>query len=85
MFIGYSVGQIITPNFFLASESPRYPTGFRAVYVSVALMIVIEIVMMSVSRRIYQALFADSIIVFISILKIVDEIASLLPPYRALK
>jgi hypothetical protein len=29
--MAYSVGQIITPNFFLASESPRYPTGFRAV------------------------------------------------------
>ena len=46
MFMGYSVGQIITPHFFLASESPRYPTGFRAVYVSVCLMIVIEIAMM---------------------------------------
>lgn len=47
MFMGYSVGQIITPHFFLASESPRYPTGFRAVYVSVSLMIVIEIALVA--------------------------------------
>lgn len=46
MFMAYSVGQIITPQFFLARESPRYPTGFRAVYVSVSLMIVIEIALM---------------------------------------
>jgi ACS family allantoate permease-like MFS transporter len=46
MFMGYSVGQIITPHFFLASESPRYPTSFRAVYVSVSLMIAIEIALM---------------------------------------
>lgn len=42
MFMSYSVGQIVAPHFFLASESPVYPTGFRAFYVCVALMIAIE-------------------------------------------
>ncbi|KAH8693888.1 putative pantothenate transporter [Talaromyces proteolyticus] len=45
MFMAYSVGQIVAPHFFLSSESPRYPTGFRAFYVSVALMIAIEFLM----------------------------------------
>ncbi|CAI7590541.1 unnamed protein product [Penicillium pancosmium] len=45
MFMSYSVGQIVAPQFFLTREAPRYPTGFRAFYVSVALMIVIEIAM----------------------------------------
>jgi hypothetical protein len=49
MFMSYSAGQIVAPHFFLSSEAPRYPTGFRAFYVTVALMIVIEIVMMYVS------------------------------------
>jgi hypothetical protein len=43
VFVGYAIGQIISPQFFLASESPAYPTGFRAFYVSTALMIVIQI------------------------------------------
>jgi hypothetical protein len=42
IFMSYSVGQIVAPHFFLASESPAYPTGFRAFYVCVALMIAIE-------------------------------------------
>lgn len=42
VFVGYAVGQIIAPQFFLAKESPTYPTGFRAFYVSTALMIVIQ-------------------------------------------
>ncbi|KAN0112527.1 putative pantothenate transporter [Hyaloscypha variabilis] len=42
LFMSYSVGQIIAPHFFLASQSPSYPTGFRAFYVCVALMIAIE-------------------------------------------
>jgi hypothetical protein len=46
MFMSYSVGQIVAPQFFLTREAPRYPTGFRAFYVSVALMIVIEVAMM---------------------------------------
>lgn len=43
IFVGYAVGQIIAPQFFRASESPSYPTGFRAFYVSTGLMIVIQI------------------------------------------
>ena len=43
VFVGYAVGQIISPQFFLASEAPKYPTGFRAFFVSTALMIVIQI------------------------------------------
>jgi hypothetical protein len=46
MFMAYSIGQIIAPHFFLDSESPRYPTGFRAFYICVALMIAIEFAMM---------------------------------------
>ncbi|KAJ5825566.1 pantothenate transporter [Penicillium riverlandense] len=45
MFISYAVGQIVAPQFFIDSEAPTYPTGFRAFYVSVALMIVIELLM----------------------------------------
>ncbi|KAJ6440130.1 allantoate permease [Purpureocillium lavendulum] len=41
VFVGYATGQIIAPQFFRESESPSYPTGFRAFYVSTALMIVI--------------------------------------------
>lgn len=46
MFMSYSVGQIVAPHFFLASEKPRYPTGFRAFYVSLALMIVFELLLL---------------------------------------
>ena len=46
MFMSYSVGQIVAPHFFLEKEEPHYPTGFRAFYVSLALMIVIELIMM---------------------------------------
>lgn len=46
MFMSYSVGQIIAPQFFLSSQAPRYPMGFRAFYVCLALMIVIESFMM---------------------------------------
>lgn len=46
MFMSYSVGQIVAPQFFISSEAPRYPTGFRAFYVSVALMIVIEVLLL---------------------------------------
>ncbi|CAL5868794.1 uncharacterized protein PFLUO_LOCUS3021 [Penicillium psychrofluorescens] len=45
MFIAYAVGQIVAPQFFIDSQAPTYPTGFRAFYVSVALMIVIEVLM----------------------------------------
>jgi hypothetical protein len=48
MFISYAVGQIVAPQFFIDSQAPTYPTGFRAFYVSVALMIVIEILMVYV-------------------------------------
>lgn len=51
MFMSYSAGQIVSPHFFLASESPAYPTGFRAFYVCVALMIAIEIGMMCVANN----------------------------------
>ncbi|KAJ5719407.1 pantothenate transporter, partial [Penicillium malachiteum] len=49
MFMWYSVGQIVAPQFFIASEAPRYPTGFRAFYISVVLMIVIEILLLEES------------------------------------
>ena len=30
LFVAYSAGNIIGPQFFYASEAPRYPTGIRA-------------------------------------------------------
>ncbi|OQV03839.1 hypothetical protein CLAIMM_08829 [Cladophialophora immunda] len=33
MFVGYCVGFIIGPQFFLASEAPEYPTGFKTMIV----------------------------------------------------
>jgi ACS family allantoate permease-like MFS transporter len=44
-FIAYCVGQIITPQLFLSSQAPTYPTGFRAFFTTVALMIVIQILL----------------------------------------
>ncbi|GJN74900.1 allantoate permease [Purpureocillium lilacinum] len=43
VFVGYATGQIIAPQFFRDNEKPSYPTGFRAFYVSTALMVVILI------------------------------------------
>lgn len=43
VFIGYAIGQIIAPQFFISTESPSYPTGFRAFYVSTGLMILFQI------------------------------------------
>ncbi|KAA8647848.1 uncharacterized protein ATNIH1004_006550 [Aspergillus tanneri] len=42
VFVGYCIGQIITPQFFIAQESPTYPTGFRAYFVTASMMIAIE-------------------------------------------
>lgn len=46
MFMSYSVGQIVAPQFFLSKEYHSYHTGFRAFYSSVALMIPVEVFMM---------------------------------------
>lgn len=51
VFVGYAVGQIIAPQFFLSTESPTYPTGFRAFFVSTALMIVILVFLMIYLKR----------------------------------
>ncbi|KAJ5697594.1 pantothenate transporter [Penicillium malachiteum] len=45
MLMSYSVGQIVASQFFISSEAPRYPTEFRAFYISVVVMIVIEILL----------------------------------------
>jgi MFS family permease len=37
MFMGYSVGFIIGPQFFLASEAPVYTTGFETMMIVFAL------------------------------------------------
>lgn len=42
VFCGYCIGQIITPQFFIAKESPTYPMGFRAYFVTASMMIAIE-------------------------------------------
>ncbi|KAH8682582.1 putative pantothenate transporter [Xylariales sp. PMI_506] len=46
MFIGYCVGQFSGPQFFIASEAPRYNTAFKTFFVSVALMIFFELLLM---------------------------------------
>ncbi|CAI7641756.1 unnamed protein product [Penicillium viridicatum] len=46
IFVGYCVGQIITPQFFISSEAPTYPTGFRAYFVTASMMIVIQATLM---------------------------------------
>lgn len=46
MFMSYAAGQIASPQFFISSQAPAYVTGFRAFYVSVALMILIQVSMM---------------------------------------
>ncbi|KAE8364116.1 major facilitator superfamily domain-containing protein [Aspergillus caelatus] len=46
IFVGYCVGQIITPQFFLSKEAPTYPTGFRAYFVTSSMMIVVEAALM---------------------------------------
>ncbi|KAJ5498726.1 Major facilitator superfamily domain general substrate transporter [Penicillium expansum] len=46
IFVGYCVGQIITPQFFISSEAPTYPTGFRAYFVTASMMIVLQAVLM---------------------------------------
>ncbi|KAF7592546.1 hypothetical protein BBP40_012770 [Aspergillus hancockii] len=46
IFVGYCVGQIITPQFFISKEAPTYPTGFRAYFVTSSMMIVIEALLM---------------------------------------
>ncbi|KAJ9137556.1 Pantothenate transporter [Pleurostoma richardsiae] len=54
MFMAYGVGQIIAPHFFIASEAPRYGTGFRSFYISVSLMIVIQIILIHSLYLMYQ-------------------------------
>ncbi|BAE58547.1 unnamed protein product [Aspergillus oryzae RIB40] len=46
VFVGYCVGQIITPQFFLSHEAPTYPTGFRAYFVTSSMMISLEAALM---------------------------------------
>ncbi|KAH8705917.1 putative pantothenate transporter [Talaromyces proteolyticus] len=46
VFIGYCIGQIITPQFFISSEYPTYPTGFRAYFVTSSMMVVLQIALM---------------------------------------
>ncbi|KAE8382478.1 major facilitator superfamily domain-containing protein [Aspergillus bertholletiae] len=46
IFVGYCVGQIITPQFFLSNEAPTYPTGFRAYFITSSMMIVVEAALM---------------------------------------
>ncbi|KAJ5618838.1 Major facilitator superfamily domain general substrate transporter [Penicillium lagena] len=46
IFIGYCIGQIITPQFFISSEAPTYPTGFRAYFVTSAMMIAVQAALM---------------------------------------
>ena len=41
LFLGYSVGQIAAPLFFIAAEAPGYPTGFRTMIVTYILTIVL--------------------------------------------
>ncbi|KAB8230371.1 major facilitator superfamily domain-containing protein [Aspergillus alliaceus] len=46
VFVGYCIGQIITPQFFITKESPHFPTGFRAYFVTSSMMIAVEAALM---------------------------------------
>lgn len=37
-FVGYSIGFIVGPQFFLGSEAPRYPTGFKTMIVTYSIV-----------------------------------------------
>ncbi len=37
LFVGYSLAFIIGPQFFLGSEAPQYPTGFKAMVIMFAI------------------------------------------------
>lgn len=37
LFVGYSVGFIVGPQFFLTSEAPRYQTGFKTMMITFAI------------------------------------------------
>lgn len=39
LFLGYCAGNIVGPQFFITSEAPLYPTGFRAIMSCFALTI----------------------------------------------
>ncbi|RDW56661.1 hypothetical protein BP6252_14074 [Coleophoma cylindrospora] len=45
LFIGYCAGNISGPHFFITKEAPRYATGFRAVFSTFALAIVITLLL----------------------------------------
>jgi ACS family allantoate permease-like MFS transporter len=34
MFLGYATGFIIGPQFFISSEAPKYPTGFKTMIIT---------------------------------------------------
>lgn len=38
LFIGYSVGFIVGPQFFLTREAPRYQTGFKTMVVTYSIL-----------------------------------------------
>lgn len=37
LFVGYSAGFIIGPQFFFGSEAPQYPTGFKTMIITFAI------------------------------------------------
>lgn len=39
-FLSYCLGNIVGPQFFLTSEAPNYPTGYRAILSCISLSIV---------------------------------------------
>ncbi|KAH7160520.1 putative pantothenate transporter [Dactylonectria estremocensis] len=46
MFLGYCLGQLTGPQFFIESETPHYQTAFRGFYSSVSAMIFLEILLL---------------------------------------
>ncbi|KAI1385490.1 major facilitator superfamily transporter allantoate [Hypoxylon trugodes] len=46
LFIFFCVAQVAAPQLFVSSESPRYPTAFKAAFSCFALLIILPIVLM---------------------------------------
>ncbi|KAI1382046.1 major facilitator superfamily transporter allantoate [Hypoxylon crocopeplum] len=51
IFIAFCVGQVAAPQLFVSSESPRYPTAFKAAFSCFALLIVLPPMFMIYLRR----------------------------------
>jgi hypothetical protein len=55
LFFSYCVGNIVAPHFWIASESPNYPTGFNSciagAVIAVTMLIIYEIIVRWDNRK----------------------------------